>query len=418
MLRPTDRKLTVRNRKLDSIRPYEGNPRRIPDRGIEKVVASLRQFGPQQPIVVDKQGVIIVGHTRYLAAERLGWSTFPVAVASHLSPEEVRAYRLADNRTHEESQWDNKRLRIELGTLKDLNFDLTLTGFDLPDLGRLLGTDAVNVPGETTPDAPADPVSRPGDLWRLGSHRVLVGDATKAEDVDRLLGGARPVLMVTDPPYGVSYKPEWREQTDGGARATGKVKNDDRFDWSEAWALFPGDAVYVWHDGIYGGEVKASLERHQFMVRAQIVWTKQHFVISRGNYHPQHELCWYAVRKGGKSHWRGGRKQSTVWEIANRGLGGKKDDASTDRSTQKPLQCMLRPIENNSPTGGGVYDPFLGSGTTLIAAEQSGRVCFGLDLEPRWVDVTIMRWQDFTGEAATLADSGRTIADVERERGR
>jgi DNA modification methylase len=219
--------------------------------------------------------------------------------------------------------------------------------------------------------------------------------------------------MVTDPPYEVEYDPAWRQLGWTGARATGKVKNDDRVDWKEAFALFPGDIAYVWHAGVYAGDVAQSLQSCGFELRSQIIWAKQHFVISRGAYHWQHEPCWYAVRKGRTGNWSGDRKQTTLWQIANQSaFGGKKEDASTNHGTQKPVECMRRPIVNHTNPGQCIYDPFLGSGTSIVAAESTGRICFGIDIDPIYVDVAVTRWQNFTGKKAILEGDGKTFEEI------
>ncbi len=224
----------------------------------------------------------------------------------------------------------------------------------------------------------------------------------------KLLGDIRPLLMVTDPPYGVEYDPAWRNAT-GAAKTkrTGKVLNDDRADWREAWALFPGDVVYVWHGALHATTVADSLIAAGFDIRSQIIWAKDRLVLSRGDYHWQHEPCWYAVKKRGKGHWAGDRKQTTLWQIANRD-----QDAETVHGTQKPVECMRRPILNNSSPGQAIYEPFMGSGTTLIAAETTGRVCYGIELNPAYVDVAIARWQNLTGQAAVLDGTDKTFADL------
>ena len=234
-----------------------------------------------------------------------------------------------------------------------------------------------------------------------------------ATDVERVLGGVTPLLMVSDPPYGVEYDPSWRNQAGAATtRRTGKVLNDDRADWREAWALFPGDVAYVWHGALHAATVAESLEAAGFAIRVQIIWAKERLVLSRGDYHWQHEPMWYAVKKTGKGHWAGDRKQTTLWQISSRD-----QDAETVHGTQKPVECMRRPILNNSSPGQAVYEPFMGSGTTLIAAETTGRVCLGIELNPAYVDVAVERWQRFTGKAAVLDGSGesfrRTLADTE-----
>jgi DNA modification methylase len=256
-------------------------------------------------------------------------------------------------------------------------------------------------------DLPARAYSSIGDVWLCGQHRLACGDCTDPAIVAQAKGGLAPILMVTDPPYGVNYDPLWRIVL-GPVASTGRVRNDDRADWREAWRLFGGDVAYVWHSHLLAAVVEASLVAADFALRSPIVWVKHKLVIGRSNYHWQHEACWYAVRKGGRGNWQGDRKQSTVWQIAH-------DKTRTVHSTQKPAEAMLRPILNNSRAGQVVYDPFLGSGTTMIACEMSGRRCIGLELDPGYVDVAVQRWQDFTGERASREADGKTLAALEQE---
>ena len=232
-----------------------------------------------------------------------------------------------------------------------------------------------------------------GDVWLLGDHRLVCGDATDPSIVALALAGAVPHLMVTDPPYGVNYDPTWREKLGKAGFAVGKVTNDHRADWRDAWALFPGDVAYVWHSALNGHEVRAGLEACRFQVRSHIIWDKGRLIISRGHYHWRHEPCWYAVRKGRTGHWAGDRKQTTIWLMPHR-------RSETGHGTQKPLLAMQRPMENNSRVGDAVYDPFVGSGTTIIAAEILGRRCHAIELDPVYVDVAVRRWEAHTGRQA------------------
>jgi DNA modification methylase len=246
----------------------------------------------------------------------------------------------------------------------------------------------------------------------LGDHRVRCGDSTSSADVAQVLAGSEPHLMVADPPYGVSYEPSWRARRNlsTGKLAQGKVLNDDRADWRDAYARFPGDVAYVWHGALHGDVVAADLAACGLQLRAQIVWAKQHFTLSRGDYHWKHEACWYAVREGKPSHWQGDRTQTTVWEIPNNNpFGNQQREQTWGHGTQKPVECMRRPIDNNSRPGQAIYDPFLGSGTSLMAAEMTGRVCYGLELNPAYVDVVVRRWQVFTGRAARHQASGQSF---------
>jgi DNA modification methylase len=387
--------MSVELRPLDAVRPYSNNPRQNLD-AVEAVAESIRRFGFRQPIVVDADGVIVAGHTRFRAAQRLGLATVPVHVATDLTADEVRAYRLADNKTAELASWDTAMLSIELDALRGADIDWTLLGFDEEELAKLLapaGTEGLTDP-DAVPEKPVDPVTKPGDLWLLGKHRLLCGDSTSAADVTRLLDGAVPTLMVTDPPYGVEYDPEWRMDAGltGNTARMGKVMNDDRADWTEAWKLFPGDVAYVYHAGVFASTVQQSLERAGFAIRAQIIWAKDRLALSRGDYHWQHEPCWYAVREGGKGHRTDDRTQTTLWSIPAR------DDAGHGHGTQKPVECMERPVRNH--LADTVYEPFAGSGTTVIACERTGRACIAMELDPGYCDVVVRRWEEFTGKKA------------------
>nr|WP_091844361.1 DNA methyltransferase [Palleronia pelagia] len=401
---------TVERRSVDALVPYARNARTHSGAQIAKIGGSIREFGFNNPVLVDGENGIIAGHGRVLAARKLGLAEVPVIELGHLSEAQKRAYILADNRLAERAGWDRELLGLELADLGDLGIDLGEIGFEGAELDALLSSGLAKDGEEATPEPPVDPVSRVGDLWCLGAHRLLCGDATDPDAVARLLVGVVPHLMVSDPPYGVSYDPAWRNET-GAAKTkrTGKVGNDDRADWREAWALFPGDVAYVWHGALHAGTVAEGLVDTGFDIRAQIVWAKERLVLSRGHYHWQHEPCWYAVR--GKGHWSGDRTQSTLWSIPNRD-----QDAETVHGTQKPVECMRRPILNNSSPGQAIYEPFAGSGTTLIAAETTGRVCCAIELDPAYLDVCVQRWQAFTGQQAVLAGSGDAFADVARAR--
>jgi len=406
--------------RIERIKPYPKNARKIPQAAVDAVALSLREFGWQQPIVVDQAGLIIVGHVRRLAAIANGWTEAPVVLFQGTAAQ-ARQYRLMDNRSHDEAKWDEDVLTAELLDMRGLELDLSLTGFSAGELDRLLGPTAGLTDPDDAPPVPIAPVSRLGDLWLCGPHRVLCGDATSVADTSRVLGGVpAPFLMVTDPPYGVDYNPTWREENSKkraarGERewfgyAKGAVENDGQCDWTAAWRCFPGDVAYVWHASLHGSEVMQSLLGAGFKPRAQLIWRKQAAVFGRGAYHWQHEPCWYAVRDGKRSQWVGDRKQSTVWDVQNLNpMGGNRDEETTGHSTQKPIEIMRRPIANHE---GDVYDPFLGSGTTLIAAEMTGRICYGLEISPAYCDVIVQRWQNFTGKEATLDGHGATFAHV------
>ena len=425
--------IRIEHWRLDRLIPNDANPRTHSPGQVAQIGASIREFGFINPPLVTPDGRIIAGEGRFLAAQSEGMHEVPVIVLRHLSEIQRRALVIADNQLALNAGWDEESLREQLAALQERDFDLDLLGFDDEELASRLDAnvaDAGLTDEDEVPDVPAVPVTRPGDLWLLSprkgqaQHRVLCGEATGREDTMRLLSGAQlPFLMVTDPPYGVDLEPEWREQAglNPRTRQGGKVANDDRIDWSQAWALFPGDIAYIWHAGIHAAEVARGLETCGFQIRSQIIWLKQHFAISRGAYHWRHEPCWYAVRQGQTGHWRGGRKQTTVWEIPNLNPFGGDDaaeNAATGHSTQKPVEIMRRPILNHTRKGEACYDPFLGSGSTLIAAESSGRICLGMDIDPSYVDVAVLRWQRYTGQSAVLDRDGRTFDEIARLRRR
>jgi DNA modification methylase len=411
----------VKRRPLAALLPYARNARTHSPAQVKQIAASIAEWGWTMPVLVDDDGVLIAGHGRVLAAQGLGISDVPTMTASGWTEAQVKAYRIADNKLTLNAGWDEGLLTLELGELQGFGFDLALTGFGLDELAGLLDSNAGLTDPDDAPPAPDAPVSRAGDVWRLGRHRLLCGDATREVDVDTVLGEVRPHLMVTDPPYGVSYDSKWRDDT-GLTRAkqvaVGRVENDDRADWTDAWALFPGDVAYVWHGGLHGASAANSLAAVGLEVRAQIIWVKQGFVFGRGHYHWQHEPCFYAVRRGSVGAWAGDRKQTTVWQIenANKMKGGRADDMTTGHSTQKPVECMRRPIENNSSPGQAVYEPFSGSGTTIIAAEMTGRSCHAIEISPAYIDVAVLRWQAFTGQEAVLDSTGQSYAATATER--
>jgi DNA modification methylase len=402
----------VEYRAVTTLIPYARNARTHSDRQVAEIAASIREFGWTNPILVDADNSIIAGHGRLLAARKLGMAEVPVIQLSGLSEAQRKALVVADNKLALNAGWDLEVLGLELADLQSLGFDLALTGFDADEIATLtsFGTAGLTDPDDV-PEAPEQPVTRPGDLWLLGNHRLLCGDSTDAAVVERVLAGVKPHLCVTDPPFGVNYDPSWREHRAIASEglAKGKVLNDDRADWREAWALFPGDVIYCWHAALQSAAFVESLVVSGFQLRSQIIWDKTRLVISRGDYHFQHEPCWYAVRKGRKGHWAGDRKQTTIWAIPHR-------KSETGHSTQKPVECMRRPIENNSSPGQAVYEPFAGSGTSIIAAEMTGRICHAIELNPAYVDVAVLRWQAFTGKEARLEGDGRSFAEVRAER--
>jgi len=380
-------------------KPYAKNARKHSAEQISQIAASIKKWGWTNPILADEHGGIVAGHGRLQAAAELGLTSIPTIIMAGWSEDEKRAYVLADNQIALNASWDFEILSAELKDLSGFEFDLAGLGFDLgPPAKPTHLTDPDQIP-----DEPKRPISQMGDIWIMGDHKIICGDSTKSEDVSALLSGAKPHLMVTDPPYGVEYDAKNARPISRNS-ATGRVLNDDTADWAAAYALFPGDVAYVWHAMLYADVVSGGLKEHQFIIRAEIVWAKSQLVMSRGHYHPQHESCWYAVRKGGTGHWSGDRKQTTLWDIA------KPQKSETGHSTQKPVECMKRPMENNSKPGDLVYEPFSGSGTSIIAGEMTGRCVLAVELNPAYVDMAVTRWQNFTGKDATLQATGETFS--------
>lgn len=419
----------VELRDVDALVPYDRNARTHGRDQIEQLKGLIRMVGFTNPLLVDGAG-IIAGHGRQTAVQEMlaegetVWGPgkrfplppgkVPVIDCTGMTEAERRAYILADNQVAMNSGWDRALLSSELHGLKALGFDLAPLGFDAAQLVQFMAAPPSQRDPEAVPDQPP-PVSKPGMIWQLGQHRLICGDCTDPAVVEAVTGELAPALMVTDPPYGVDYDPNWRSGLDPVKRATGKVQNDSQADWRAAYALFRGDVAYVWHSGLFTDVIMAGLREAGFEMRAQIIWTKPHYAISRGHYHPQHEPCLYVVRKGAAGNWQGGRKQSTVWQIDNGTFqGGKRgpEDEKTGHGTQKPVEAMRRPIENNTKAGAVVYDPFMGSGTTLIAAELSHRVAVGCEIDPAYVDLAVARWCQFTGQDAVLQGDGRTFAQL------
>ena len=417
---------------IDRPIPYARNSRKIPQRAIDKVAASIKEFGWRQSIVVDKDDVIICGHTRLLAAKKLGLQQVPVHVADNLTPAQVKAYRLMDNRSHDDTEWDVDLLGPELEELGALDFDLSLTGFDQHEIDRFLADSDLEDRANEAPPVPDDPVTRAGDLWLCGKHRVLCGDATSPADVARLLGQRKPLLMVTDPPYGVELDSEWRDRaglngcgpaeasylkhrTEGHTQTS--ISGDTISDWSHAFELVPSlQTAYVWHASRFTSEVLRGLLRIGFVHHQQIIWRKTVAALTRTHYWFQHEPCWYVRKKNARWFGKPG-ENTTIWDAASpKMIMGGSNEEKFDHPTQKPVELMRRPILNHTRRGELVYDPFLGSGTTLAAAELTDRVCCGIELDPKYVDVVVERWQKLTGKQATLEADGRTFEQVKTDR--
>lgn len=388
-------------RPISSLTPYDNNPR-LNDDAVAVVAESIRQFGFRQPIVVDSSGVIIIGHTRWRAAQILNATEVPVHVADGLTQDQVRALRIADNKSGEIADWDLDKLGIELKAIEscDLDLDLSALGFDQEELTKLLDPGAHD--GLTDPDdCPPIPeggqvLTQPGDLWVLGDHRVLCGDSSVPDHMARLMDGEQAYLLLTDPPYNVAYE--------GGTDAAMTIANDDMDEASyrkflvatlgcAVAVLRPGGAYYCWHADSEGLAVRSSCADIGLTVRQCLVWVKSSLVLGRQDYQWRHEPCLYGWKDGAAHTWLSDRSQTTVLEFDKPARNG-------EHPTMKPVPLFLYLLQNSCPAGGVVLDPFGGSGTTLIAAEQSARHARLMELDPRYCDVIVKRWEQFTGKQA------------------
>lgn len=376
---------------IKSIRPYDKNPRRN-DQAVDAVAASIREFGWQQPIVVDRDGVIIAGHTRYKAAKKLKCDTVPVVVADDLTEDQVKAYRLADNKTGELAEWDTALLDEELAKLAD--FDMSQFGFDtiLQEEAREAEEDDYEV------NPPEEPKAKLGDIYQLGRHRLMCGDSTDAESVYQLCQDGQVDLLLTDPPYGVDYT--------GKTKDALKIQNDASSDESlrdmlaDAFAaadsvMKPGAVFYIWHADLKALVFRIACQMAGWEVRQVLIWEKNTMVMGRQDYQWKHEPCLYGWKDGAGHLWASDRKQTTI-------LNFDRPTKNKEHPTMKPVKLFDYQIQNNTKGGDIVLDLFGGSGTTIVACEQNGRCARVMELDPRYVDVIIDRWEKLTGEKAVL----------------
>lgn len=401
----------LEKRNIFDLKPHPKNPRRLTKDQEAHIAKSLEKFGLVEKPIITADNQIIGGHQRLKVLKKQGVKEIECWVAVQpMTQHDVDELNIRLNKNTGEFDFDILANEWEIADLVEWGFSL-----EEFDIDASAADDGADDDETLEPAKDEDAVTKLGDCYELNNHRLVCGDSTSAETVERVLGQARPILMVTDLPYGVEYDPSWRSAADKGCRAAGKVQNDGIVDWSAAWKLFPGDAAYVWHAGRFASAVQQSLEFCDFEVLSQIIWEKQHFALSRGDYHWKHEPCWYVVRKGRPHNWQGARDQATLWEIANlNAFGGTHEEGEerTAHSTQKPMECMARPIRNNTTEGQEVYDPFLGSGTTLLAAEKLNRVCYGIELSPAYCDIIVDRWRNYmdkSGKEYCVKRNGEVI---------
>lgn len=399
---------------VDSLTLDPNNARKHSDESVRAIAASLERFGQQTPIVIDASGLVVKGNGTLMAAMQLGWDKVDTVLTT-LTAQELTAYAIADNRTGELSEWNNERLLEQLESFEDAALQAA-TGWSEADIIKLCNDLSSKPEIDPDPDnddilPPIEPTAKAGNVWVLGNHRLMCGDSTKPEDVAKLLNGKKPFLMVTDPPYGVKYDPTRRTDREqrGNAhrerqipkwdRAEREIPNDDNADWVEAYRLSNAQVAYVWHADKKSDIVASGLREAGYTVNALIVWVKDNITLNpSAQYHYKHEGCWYASKPGVKGgvKWTGGTKQTTVWEIP------KPMKLETGHASQKPIECMARPVKNHGTKADLVYDAFGGSGTTLLACEQLGRTCYMMELDPAYCDIVVARWEKMTGLKAEL----------------
>jgi site-specific DNA-methyltransferase (adenine-specific) len=402
--------------KIDALIPYARNSRTHSDGQVAQIASSIKEFGFTNPVLIDGQGGIIAGHGRVLAARKLGMSEVPCIRLDHLTEAQKRAYVIADNRLALNSGWDTEMLKVEFADLQELGFDLELTGFDLDEIKELLapvGTEGLTDPDDAPP-LPEHPRTVPGDIWVMGKHRLLCGDSTSMDDLAKLTDGQLVDMWLTDPPYNVAV--QGGNHGDPERKNGLKIMNDKMPD--EQFRQFlrdaytaadtvmkPGAVFYIWHADSEGYNFRGAAKDAGWAVRQCLIWKKSSIVMGRQDYHWKHEPCLYGWKEGAGHLWAADRKQTTILEFDRPAKNG-------EHPTMKPVALFEYQLLNNTKGGDQVLDSFGGSGTTLIAAEKNGRVARIMELDPKYCDVIVKRWQDFTGKIATHAETGEPFAEV------
>jgi site-specific DNA-methyltransferase (adenine-specific) len=395
---------------IDKLIPYARNSRTHSDEQVAQIAASIKEWGFTTAVLVDEEGGLIAGHGRVLAARKLGIKELPVMVASGWTDAQKRAYVIADNKLALNAGWDEQMLALEFGELTDLGFDLDLTGFTAAEIDAL--TPEQLEPGLTDPDdapeAPINPTTVPGDVWVMGKHRLLCGDSTSMDDLAKLCEEQAVDMWLTDPPYNVAYE--------GGTKEKLTIKNDEmgndefrqflRDAYTAADSVMkPGAVFYIWHADSEGYNFRGAAQDAGWKVRQCLIWKKSSLVIGRQDYHWKHEPCLYGWKEGAGHLWAADRKQTTILEFD-------KPTRNGEHPTMKPVALFEYQMLNNTKGGDQVLDSFGSSGTTLIAAEKNGRIARVMELDAKYCDVIVMRWEQFTGKQAVLAATGQTFAEV------
>lgn len=387
--------MEIKDIKVCDLKEYENNPRHN-DGAVEAVAESIKQYGFKVPIILDRNGVIVAGHTRKRAAELLGLETVPCYIAADLTPEQVRAYRLADNKTGELATWDFEKLEKELAELTAFDVDMSQFGFDESIFDELEETPEVVEDEIPTVESITESLVKSGEVWKLGKHTLICGDSTKQETVNKLMNGAAADLWLTDPPYNVNYEGSTKEKL--------TIQNDnlsdrefyeflkDSFSAAES-ALKAGGGFYIWHADSEGYNFRKACKYTGLSVRQCLIWNKNALILGRQDYQWKHEPCLYGWKDGAAHYFTSDRTLTTVLDFD-------KPQRNGDHPTMKPVELFSRLIQNSTKKGGIVLDTFGGSGTTLIACEQLDRVCYMCELDPKYCDVIIKRWENLTGKTA------------------
>jgi DNA modification methylase len=398
---------------IERLKPYAHNPRKN-DQAIEAMAKAITSYGFRIPILAKSSGDMVDGHLRLKAAYALNISEVPVIPCDDMTEEQIKAFRLSVNRMAELAEWDFDLLKIEMENMKLSDIDIDPIGFDNEFLQGLFSDEKQGLTDpDDIPDLPEDEptITKPGDVWLLGNHRLLCGDSTMKNDVERLMGGGKAMVMQTDPPYGVAYDNALRPNP-GVAKP--RVANDDKIDGEEMQSFLENmltasmdcmddhAAYYFWHPMLAQGTyvAAAAAAAAGILIHRQIIWVKPVLLLGRGDYHWKHELCFYGWKKGNRPPFYGPRNQHTIWEIGN---VSQRERREYNHATPKPVDLFIAPILNHTTIGQVLYEPFAGSGPQFIAAEQTNRVCYGMEIDPHYCDVIVKRWENFTGKTAVLA---------------
>jgi DNA modification methylase len=388
---------------IAELKPYSRNRNKHPPEQIERLAKLIQHHGLRHPVIVSTlSGEVIAGNGRLEALKHMGASMVPVDYQDFPDSDAEWKFSVSDNAVALWAELDLAGISLDLPVMGEFDLDmLGIKDFTLVEPEVIPQCDEDEVPEHV------EPKTKLGDIYKLGRHRLMCGDSTSIDAVEKLMDGEKAVLMVTDPPYGVKLDQSWRYEALGG-KALGKgnknlVANDERAGWYDVWAIAPAQVAYIWHASSFTDVVMESLRKADFDVRQQIIWNKSVMVMGRSAYHFKHEPCWYAVKKGCDANWKGDRKQTTIWDAAppNHIMGGSKEDKTT-HPTQKPIVLYEIPIANHTIVNDALYEPFGGSGSGIIASEKTNRRCFTMELDPKYCDVIVARWEKYTGQKAEL----------------